>query len=408
MKFELIKANIASNKTRSFLTVFSISISMILIIIVANLFSQIKTSIVDNAQYYDVLIGANGSKTQLVLNTFMFYDEPLGNIDYHFYELLQEDERVSQVIPIAMGDNYNGYKIVGTKVEYIENLNTTIKEGILFDESAEVVIGSEIARKTDLRIGDEFTGMHGLGTDKSIVGIHDEAHDDFKYIVVGILEETKSPNDEILFTSIDSVWEVHGHQHENEEEHNEETEECGCNYASITALLVKSKGFQEAFLLTEEFDSKNEIQAINPAATLRSFLETINLGEKIATVMAYISVLLSFVTLFVVMLSAANERKKSISVLRALGANKKTVFSLVLYETIILTFIGCITGIIIAHISLGVLNTTLFREYGIYINEYAFTITELWAVIIAFILGIGSSILPSIKVYKENITKHLY
>ncbi len=246
MKYELIKSNILEKKVRSLLTILSITISIILIVIVVNLFSQVKTSIVDNAQYYDVLVGANGSKTQLVLNTFMFYDEPLGNIDYHYYEHLMEDNKVSQIIPIAMGDNYNGFKIIGTKSEYIDNLDASLSSGKNFSESTEVVIGSEVARRTGLKLGDEFTGMHGLGSDESSISIHDEAHDEFKYLVVGILDQTKTPNDSILFTDIKSVWDVHGIHHDESEESHEHDEDCGCQHTSITALLIKSKGFQEA------------------------------------------------------------------------------------------------------------------------------------------------------------------
>lgn len=458
MILEFIKSNILSKKLRSFLTIFSIAISVILIIVIMNLFSQAEDGIIANAQNYDVLIGADGSRTQLAMNILMFYDEPLGNIDYHYYEHLQSDDRVNLVVPIGMGDNYKGFKIIGTKSEYIDNLNTSIKQGRNFFESGEVVLGAFVARQTSLEIGDTFVGSHGLGTETS--ELQDEAHDSFQYTVVGILDVTNTANDQALFTDIESVWDVHSlhhsedeeehhegeehgdsneegeehhdeadheeeqhdetdhkeadheeadHEDSNEEsdEHNDDHEEHDHDEPSVTAVLLKSKSFTDAYLITEEYDSIDGIQALNPSSTLRRLLESLDTGEKVAALMAMVSVILAVITLFVVMLSVSNERLRDMAILRSLGAKRKTIFRIMLLETLILSLVGCIIGFVLAHIALAAVSNVVFGAFGIFISPFSIKFTEILILIAILILSAFAGLMPAVRIYRSDASRHL-
>ena len=136
--------------------------------------------------------------TQLVLSSMFYYDNPIANIDMSYYENLQKDARIVKVVPIGMGDNYNGYKIIGTSNDFFDE-KYKLKDGEYFENEGEVVIGSTVARMTGLKIGSTFTGMHGLASE----GGHE--HGDFKYTVVGILAQTKTPSDTAIYTDIHSV-----------------------------------------------------------------------------------------------------------------------------------------------------------------------------------------------------------
>lgn len=423
MILDFIKSNILSRKLRSFLTIFSISISVILITVILNLFAQIEDGIIANAQNYDVLIGADGSSTQLAMNVLMFYDEPLGNIDSHYFENLKSDNRVNMVVPIAMGDNYRGFKIVGTTNEYIENLNTGIKQGNNFKEAGEVVLGAYVARQTGLKIGDVFVGTHGLGAETT--AIHDETHEAFTYIVVGIMGVTTTSDDKAIFTDIESVWEVHGlHYSADTIESNDETDtDIGKNEAShaeseaeaehqhdegsITAILVRSKSFTDAYLITEEFNNTDGVQAINPAVTLRRLLGTIDTGEKIASLMALVSVILAIITLFVVMLAASNERLKDMAILRSLGAMRITIFKVMLLETLILAVIGCFVGFAVAHITLSAVSNLVFNTFGIFINALKISTVELLMLLTTLFLSLLAGMFPAFRVYSSDASKHL-
>ena len=411
MILQFVKTNILSKKLRNFLTIFSILVSVMLIIAVQNLTAQLKNNVIDNAGTYDVLVGANGSSTQLVLSSMFYYDVPIGNINISYYENLQKDSRVVKVVPIGMGDNYNGYKIIGTSSQFFDE-GYSIKEGRLFEKEGEVVVGSTVAKATGLRIGSTFAGMHGIAGE----GGHE--HGDFKYTVVGILAQTKTPSDTAIYTDIKSVWTVHGLEHDHDEddhdeemEHEEEHISSGHGEHSsedlITALLVKTTSLANQVVVANELNKNTDVQAINPAATLRKLLVTLSAGEVVVTLVAYVSIFLSVIVLFTTMLSASIERRKDISILRALGANRKTVFLTILLETLIIAIIGSLLGFVIAHIAIGIAGNYTAVNFGINISGLSVQTSEIFVLIGAVILSVIAGIIPAIMVYKTDATKYL-
>lgn len=408
MILQFVKTNILSKKLRNFLTIFSILVSVMLIISVQNLTTQLKSNVIENAGAYDILVGAPGSSIQLVLNTIFYYDAPIANINIEYYESLQKDSRVANVVPIGMGDNYNGYKIIGTSNDFFTD-KYKLKSGELFKNNGEAVIGSTVAKITGLKVGDKFSGMHGLTEE----GGH--AHADFQYTVVGVLEQTKTPSDTVIYTDIESLWIVHGLEHN---EHNEnddmemddEHDESMHGNSSenlITALLVKTTSLSNQVMVTNDLNKNNDIQAINPAATLRKLLVMLNAGEIVVTLVAYVSIFLSIIVLFTTMLSASIERRKDISILRALGANRKTVFKTILLETLIIAIIGAVLGFIVAHIAIGILGNYTAVNYGINISGFSIQIAEVFVLLGAVVLSIVAGMIPAVMVYKTDATKYL-
>lgn len=408
MILQFVKTNILSKKLRNFLTIFSILVSVMLIISVQNLTTQLKSNVIENAGAYDILVGAPGSSIQLVLNTIFYYDAPIANINIEYYESLQKDSRVANVVPIGMGDNYNGYKIIGTSNDFFTD-KYKLKSGELFKNNGEAVIGSTVAKIMGLKVGDKFSGMHGLTEE----GGH--AHADFQYTVVGVLEQTKTPSDTVIYTDIESLWTVHGLEHnehnenddmEMDDEHNESMH-GNSSENLITALLVKTTSLSNQVMVTNDLNKNNDIQAINPAATLRKLLVMLNAGEIVVTLVAYVSIFLSIIVLFTTMLSASIERRKDISILRALGANRKTVFKTILLETLIIAIIGAVLGFIVAHIAIGILGNYTAVNYGINISGFSVQIAEVFVLLGAVVLSIVAGMIPAVMVYKTDATKYL-
>lgn len=417
MVFQFVKTNILSKKLRNFLAIFSIAVSVILIIAVQNITEQLNSNILKNASYYDIIVGSAGSETQLILSTLFYYDSPIANIDISYYEDLQKDFRVKSVVPIGMGDNYAGYRIIGTKQNFFTDTeNYKIKEGNIFSGEREVVLGSTVAKVTGLKIGDTFASVHGL-TETAGESTHD--HDDFKYTVVGILESTKTPNDTVIFTDIENLWHAHGLHHDEEDNDEKEvaqvkthgtasTESYNENStALITALLVRSKGLNEQFLLTNELGKDSTIQAINPTAVLRKLLNTLDVGGIIVTVVAAIAVVLSIIMLFTTMLSSSLEKIKDLSILRALGANRKTVFAIILLEALIIAIIGAVIGFVIAHLSIGILGMYTASNFGLDVSAWYIAKGEIISILLTMLLSLIAGTIPGIMVYKVDATKYI-
>jgi putative ABC transport system permease protein len=175
----------------------------------------------------------------------------------------------------------------------------------------------------------------------------------------------------------------------------------------VTALLVKTKGFAEQTVLVKELKENADIQAINPAATLRDLLTTLSVGEVIVSVVAYVAISLSVIVLFITMLSSSIERRKDIAILRSLGANRKTVFIMILVETLVITLIAVVLGFIISHIGIGILGNYSAGAFGIDVSGVYFSNSEPFIIIGAVILSILAGIIPAIMVYNTDATRYL-
>lgn len=204
---------------------------------------------------FPILVGAKGSSYQLVLNTVFLRDKPIGNITHADAEKLASDPRTEAVYPLAFGDNYRGFRIAGTSATLFDFCPDkkkgpwlSIAEGRRFTEEGEVVIGSETARLTGLRIGDTFHSVHGASA-------KGRAHN-HTLKVVGILAPVKGPYDTAILTDIRDVWEAHGTAAEAQKE--------------VTALLVVPKGYKEAMQLLSLYQRQKDVQMLFPSQTIIS------------------------------------------------------------------------------------------------------------------------------------------
>ena len=203
--------NMLTKKVQMILIIISIAVSTGVAMLAYNVSQQVSEGITNTAGYYSAIIGSAGSSTQLAMNTMYFTDEPCGTIPYSIMNELLADSRVTKVIPFAMADSYNGYSVVGTTPDYLEN--RTVSDGRMFDKDTtfEVVVGSNVAKTCRLSVGDEIHTSHSLG---------EEHHQAFK--VVGILAESHTVYDNTVFTELKSIWEVHEHEDHDHEDHDHE------------------------------------------------------------------------------------------------------------------------------------------------------------------------------------------
>ena len=188
---------------------------------------QVSETLTRDARGLDLVVGAKGSPAQLILSAVYHADLPPGNIALADARPWAEDSRVSLAAPLALGDSFRGFRIVGTTPEYLELLNASLARGRVWQQPMQAVIGAAVARTSGLRLGEYFSGAHGFSGEG-------RAHDTRPYRVVGILKASGAVVDRLVLTSLESVWTLHGHgeaaaaahdsEHEDELEHGHEDE----------------------------------------------------------------------------------------------------------------------------------------------------------------------------------------
>ncbi len=297
LKFAL--KNMAIKKTKVIMILLSIVISASVAILAFNVAQQVDNGFKTTAGYYDMIIGPSGSATQLAMNTMFFTESPLGTISYEYVEQLEADNRVNKVVPFTMGDSYNAAKIVGTTPDFLEG--KTLDEGQMFAATYETVVGSEVAQKYGLTVGSQLVTSHGLSE-----GGH--AHESTPLTVVGILKPTKTAYDNVLFTSVQTVWATHDHGGEDHEEHGE-----------ICAILVKSKSFNFYNQLKQQYSETGSLLVINPAEVLREVMENVDMSAQIVYILCVIILIMNIFIISVITLLNMYDSKKEIALMRLIG-----------------------------------------------------------------------------------------
>jgi putative ABC transport system permease protein len=138
----------------------SLGIAVITVLILFN--KQFEQKITENAKGIDLVVGAKGSPLQLILCNIFHIDFPTGNIPLIEAERVAKHRLVKSAIPMALGDSYQGYRIIGTTQNYAALYNAELESGGWWEKDMEVTIGAATAELLKLKLGDKFMSTHGL------------------------------------------------------------------------------------------------------------------------------------------------------------------------------------------------------------------------------------------------------
>ena len=285
----------------------------------------------------DLVVGAKGSPLQIVLAGVYHVDVPPGNIPLAAVAELRANPLVRQVIPLALGDSFRGFRIVGTEPALVAHYGATLRDGRLWQGPLEAVVGSAVAAATGIGVGGEFAGAHGLAEGG---GEHFEA----RFRVTGVLAPTGTVLDRLVLTALDSVWAVHEHHGEApHDEHEAEPER------EVTLALVRYASPLAAATLPRAIDRSTALVAASPAYETARLMTVFGAGLDLIRAFALLLVAASGLMLFVALAQALEDRRYDLAILRALGASRRKVAAVLLLESFALTLAGTAAGIAIAH-----------------------------------------------------------
>lgn len=378
----------------------SVSIISVLILLQKQ-FEEKFSSSMDNI---DLVLGAKGSPLQLILSSVYQIDAPPGNIPYPQAETWMQNPMVESAVPLAYGDNYMGYKIVGTNDNYLKHFNLHLAEGIPFSKDFEVVVGAGIAKNIGLKIGDTFFGTHGDAEEG-------EVHDHHTYKVVGILEPSGKVADQLILSNIESVWHMHDHDHEGHsegEEHQYNEEINPHEGKEITAVFLKLRNNMAKMTWPRIIPQNTDMQAASPALEVNRLFALFGVGITALKYLAFGIMFISGISIFVALYNTLKERKYEFALLRITGASKFQLLWLVLLESVFLCVAGFILGIIFGRIGLYFLSVSSQEEFKMAFNPFEFLWKEEGLLFLATLsVGILAAIIPAIKAYSLNISKTL-
>lgn len=415
--FNLSWRNVRARSVQTTITILVVGLAIGLFVTVSVLGDAIRRGVVTASDPFGVLVvGAKGSGQQLVLSTILLQGPPVGNIPFEIYEDLQTDERVALAVPLAMGDNVGGARVIGTSLAFFELSDPDRDEkpfrmanGRSFEADFEAVLGASAAAQLGLRIGDRFVTSHGVEA-----GLEPDEHG-IPFTVVGVLEPTSSPYDGAVFTTVPSIWAVHEPDADsivenstlptpNIEEDDEQTAQTG----QVTAVLVEPVNFAAAQPIWQDFYTGTEAQAAYPGRELGGLFDQLRQGERILTAVGYLAAGMAALTVLLAIYSATVAREQTIAIMRSLGASRVSVLRMVIFEALIVSVIGAIFGRLIGYLTAGIIASTITEQSAVPVTVRLLPEIEPFLWILPLVLAVAAGLYPALMAYRVDIVEKLF
>lgn len=392
MLLKIVWKNIVNKKLNSILAVLLMAFGIGIISLLINVGKQLQDKFTKNISGVDMVVGAKGSPLQLILSGIYQIDAPTGNIPLGELNLLRNNPLVKEMIPLSMGDNYGGYRIVGSTPKYVQHFKGEISEGRVFNKPMEVVVGATAAKNLGVKIRDTFASSHGFEADG-------HSHDDQKYTVVGILKYSNSVLDNVLVSDLASVWQVHD-EHGHEEGATEKEPE-------VTVALVKFRSPMGLMTLPRNINQNTKMQAALPAIEVNRLFELMGIGMDALKALAAAIMIISGVSVFITLYNALKERKYELALMLSMGGRRTKLFLMLLLEGVFLALGGYILGIIFSRLGQWYASVALRQGYNYSFEQQFLQKEEIYLFILALFIGIIAAVIPSLGIYKINISKTL-
>ena len=356
----------------------------------------IKDQMDNNLRGIDMVVGAKGSPLQLILSSVYHIDSPTGNISFQEAENISKNRMVGSSIKILYGDNYKGYRIVGAEKKFIDLYKGVIKEGKDWEKPYEVLVGSKVYEKLKINLGDELVSSHGLRETG-------QSHDEGTFKVVGLLKPSNSVIDQLIITSPQSVWNIHDdHDHDDEDEHEHEHDD-----REITAMLIKFKSPMNIIQFPRQINENTNLQAAVPSYEISRLFKLFGFGIETLSYLAYLIIIVSGFSLFINLFNSMRERKYEMALIRTLGASRLQLSTMIIFESLVLTISGFVLGLLFSRFGVMFVSSLMEESLNYNLNSFKILNDEFWLLGLSILIGIVSSLIPAIQVYKMNISKIL-
>ena len=397
---------------------------------------------------YEMVVGAKGSPLQLVLNVVYNLDISPGNISWKLFEKLRDDKRVKLAVPFSVGDNYHGFRIVGTTDAFFKDFEFepgrkpelaagrifNFSEDALksaFQEAAErarereakergeevkpapepahvehpfeAVVGSTVAGETGLAVGQTFIAAHGVQPSAEA-----KEHTENPWTVVGILQPTHTAVDRAIYINLDSFYHIEGHElrgataPEKPEEKDNDPDP-----GQVSSIVLKLRSPITAFGLYRELNDREDAMAAFPAAEIRKLFDIVGNIDRLLLAQSILILVVAGVAIAVSIYNSMSERRREIAILRALGARRATIFSIVLLEAVIICLFGAAAGLVGGHLVVALANGALYKASGFVIPAFHIQPLEWYILGVAVILGAVAGLGPAFGAYRTDVAKNL-
>lgn len=401
--------SLSNRKFTSLLCVLSIALSVTLFLGIERIRNGAREGFTNTISKTDLIVGAKGGPLQLLLYTVFHIGNAVNNIRWSTYEELKGNRMVEWAIPISLGDSYKGHRVVATDENFFEHYRfrgdkkVEFESGSIPHETFDVVLGSEVAKKFKLKTGDPIVLSHGIQSESIL------SHDNTPFRIVGVLKSTQTPIDTAVFINLYGMeamhigWETGVPSGETIDAEKYKKENLQIN--QITSFMVKLKSRIAVLKMRRDIDQyeKEPVMAIIPALSLQELWQTIGHVEQILFLVSLCVLLVGVLSILISLYTSINERRREMAILRSLGASSRHVFTLLIYESSFLVFMGCLLGVASLYGMLYMVSPWLESNFSVYLEIQPLSKTEWLYLLGIFIAGTLAGLIPAVKAYMNSL-----
>lgn len=350
---------------------------------------QLENRFGRDARPVDLAVGPEGSPLSLMLATVLHADVPDGTIPRETLTELRADAMVKTAVPLALGDSFEGFRIVGTDAGYPALYHARVADGRAFAAPMEALIGADVARSGKLSLGRGFAGAHGLGMTET-------SHEARPFTVVGVLAPTDSVLDRLILTPVESVWLAHAAE-----------ARAGDPPPGLSAVLVQYRTPMAAIRLPREVDARPGLQAAAPAIEVAKLLRLVGVGVDAVQGLAAVLLLTGGLSILVALYTALHGREGDMAMLRVMGARPGAIFGQVVLEGLLLAGAGALLGLLLGHAVVAIAAAALPRFGDLGLSGLAFQPAEALIVAAALTVGALAALIPALRVFRVDVADTL-
>lgn len=391
----IVHRSLRQHALSTLVTAASIALAGGLLMAVWMVKTQAQRTFADTTTGFDAVLGARGSKLQLVLNAIFHLEASPGNLPASDYEAIKRHPAVKTAIPIAVGDNYYGWRIVGTVpelftgVEYTPGKRYAVAAGgrLFAADSREAVLGAIAARELGIKIGDTFKPFHGLAFDARAQ--HEET-----YTIVGVLEPTNTPADRVVWIPLAGVQTMSGHDPR--------------AASDVSAVLLQFRAATAGMMLDVMINKQgNRMTLAYPVgAIIADLFNKIGWVDRVLALVAYLVAIVAAASVLASIYASMHARRRDIAILRALGARKRTVCGAIIAEAAAIGALGAAVGFVVYAVLFTGVAAVIRAQTGV---QLEFTTHAVLWVAPAALVGLAalSGIVPAVKAYRTPVAENL-
>lgn len=388
------------------LTLTAITLSVTLLLGVERLRQEAHRGFSLSVSGTDLVVGARTSPVQLMLYSVFRIGEATSNMRWQSYQRIAEHPLVAWAVPVSLGDSHRGFPVLGTTSAYFEHFRygdarkLEFVSGHPFQQTFDVVLGADVAKRLGYQLGDRIVLSHGTGES----GLPE--HGDKPFRITGILAATGTPVDRTLHIFLEGMTAIHldwmgGVPMPGFHIPSEHVKKFDLTPKEITAVLVGLKSRAAVFRVQREINENPDeaLLAVMPGVALEQLWQVAAVAEKSLFAISVLVVITSLAGLMSVLLASLNERRRELAILRATGARPRDILLLMTGESLLVTLIAELAGVLLLLGASAMMAPVIQARLGITMSTSGLTLEELY--LLAAIAGVGllTGLLPAWRAY---------